>query len=84
MSKGTNPIKDEQWNQKVTKAADSFSSSGSRAVSFCLYSSYSIRAMATFSISSNLFSHSIIQEQLFFVKEKLSFPYYFNSFPDSG
>ena len=24
MSKGTNPIKDEQWNQKVTKAADSF------------------------------------------------------------
>ena len=24
MSKGTNPIKEEQWNQKVTKAADSF------------------------------------------------------------
>lgn len=24
MSKGINPIRDEQWNQKVTKAADSF------------------------------------------------------------
>ena len=24
MSKGTNPIQDEQWNQKVTSAADSF------------------------------------------------------------
>ena len=24
LSKGTNPIQDEEWNQKVTKAADSF------------------------------------------------------------
>ena len=24
LSKGTNPIKDQEWNEKVTKAADSF------------------------------------------------------------
>ena len=24
LGKGTNPIKDEEWNQKVSKAADSF------------------------------------------------------------